>query len=40
MTESGRPADAAPGVKFLRYADGRAVYTVGSGSYRFRSSIR
>jgi len=40
VTESGRPADAAPGVKFLRYADGRAVYTVGSGSYRFRSSIR
>ena len=35
ITESGKPAARTPGVKFLRQADGAAIFTVGSGSYVF-----
>ena len=35
VTESGRPAGEAPGVRFLRFAEGAAVYEIGSGSYTF-----
>lgn len=35
VTESGKPAGSAPGVKCLRQENGRAIYQVGSGSYRF-----
>jgi len=35
VTESGKPAGQAQGVKFLRMADGAAVYEIGSGSYHF-----
>ncbi|MBI4877267.1 MAG: family 78 glycoside hydrolase catalytic domain [Acidobacteria bacterium] len=35
VSESGRPAAGAPGVKFLRLEDGAAVYAVEPGSYRF-----
>ena len=35
VTESGKPAGQAPGVKFLRMADGAAVYEIGSGTYHF-----
>ncbi|WP_218835669.1 family 78 glycoside hydrolase catalytic domain [Streptomyces sp. SA15] len=35
VTEGGRPADAAKGVRFLRMEDGAAVFEVGSGSYSF-----
>jgi len=38
VTESGKPAEQAEGVKLLRTEADVAVYTVGSGSYRFRSS--
>jgi len=38
VTESGRPAREAPGVKFLRMEDGAAVFGVGSGRYRFVSA--
>ncbi|MCL5020121.1 MAG: glycoside hydrolase family 78 protein [Bacteroidetes bacterium] len=38
VTEGGRKASNAEGVKFLRLEDGRAVYEVGSGNYRFVSS--
>ena len=38
-TESGKPAGDAPGVKYLRAETGVAVYSVGSGSYRFRSTL-
>ena len=37
VRESGRPADPAEAVRFQGMADGRAVYAVGSGEYRFRS---
>lgn len=37
VTESGAPARAADGVKFLRMDSGRAVYAVGAGTYRFQS---
>jgi alpha-L-rhamnosidase len=37
VTESGRPAAKAPGVRFLRMDDGNAVFEVGAGKYRFVS---
>ncbi|MEU9572459.1 alpha-L-rhamnosidase C-terminal domain-containing protein [Streptomyces massasporeus] len=33
VTECGRPADRATGVRFLRMEDGAAVFQVGSGTY-------
>ena len=39
VTESGRPADSVTGVKFLRMENNAAVYAVGSGTYRFRSTL-
>jgi alpha-L-rhamnosidase len=38
VTESGQPAAQASGVKFLRQADGAAIYQVASGKYSFRLS--
>lgn len=35
VTEGGRPAAESPGVRFLRLEDGRTVWEVGSGRYRF-----
>ncbi|MGH1564200.1 family 78 glycoside hydrolase catalytic domain [Mumia sp. DW29H23] len=35
VTEGGRPAEAAEGVRFVRFDDGHAVYEVGSGDYAF-----
>jgi alpha-L-rhamnosidase len=37
VTESGKPALKADGVKFLRMENGAAVYEVGAGFYRFGS---
>ncbi len=37
VTESGKPAGKARGVKFLRMENGAAVYEVGSGAYNFAS---
>jgi alpha-L-rhamnosidase len=37
VTESGKPAEKADGVKFLRMENGAAVYEIGSGCYRFSS---
>ena len=37
VTEGGRPAELAKGVHFLRMDNGRAVFAVGSGDYRFVS---
>jgi alpha-L-rhamnosidase len=37
VTESGRPAGEAEGVRFQRTVGGYAVYTVGSGEYHFLS---
>jgi alpha-L-rhamnosidase len=39
VTESGRPADGAPGVKRLRSEGTGAVFEVESGSYSFRSTL-
>jgi alpha-L-rhamnosidase len=39
VTEGGRPAGRADGVRLLEVRDGYAVYEVGSGTYRFRSEI-
>jgi alpha-L-rhamnosidase len=38
VTESGKDAEKAESVKFLRMEEGAAVYQVGSGSYVFVSS--
>jgi len=40
VTESGKLATEAEGVRFLRMEDGAAVYQVGSGRYRFASRGR
>ncbi len=37
VTESGKAAAKAPGVKFVRMEDGAAVFDVESGSYSFRA---
>jgi alpha-L-rhamnosidase len=39
VTESGKPAIKAKGVKFLRMESGAAIYEVGSGSYKFCSKM-
>jgi hypothetical protein len=39
VTESGKPATKAVGVKFLRMENGAAVYAVGSGTYQFQSAL-
>ena len=39
ITEGGKPASKAEAVRFLRIGDGRAVFAVGSGRYRFMSSL-
>ena len=39
VTESGRPANRATGVQFLRLENQAAVYAVGSGTYRFQSTL-
>ncbi|MCW2898814.1 MAG: rhamnosidase [Streptosporangiaceae bacterium] len=38
VTEGGRKATTATGVRFVRTQDGNAVFTVGSGSYRFSAA--
>ncbi|GAC1466249.1 MAG: hypothetical protein NVSMB9_06590 [Isosphaeraceae bacterium] len=40
VTEGGKPAGKAEGVRFLRDEAGSAVYAIGSGRYTFRSSLR
>ena len=37
VTEGDTPAAEARGVKFLKMEEGRAVFSVGSGSYNFAS---
>lgn len=39
VTESGQPADAAPGVNFLRIEDLAAVFNVESGRYDFQAEM-
>jgi alpha-L-rhamnosidase len=39
VTESGKPAAEAEGVKFLRMENGAAIYAVGSGTYQFQSAL-
>jgi alpha-L-rhamnosidase len=40
VTESGKPVVQAPGVKLVKMENGRAVFSVGSGNYRFESRIQ
>ena len=37
VTESGKPASGAAGVKFVRQEAGSAVFEIGSGQYKFAS---
>lgn len=39
VTESGKPANAAEGVKYPRSQAGAAIYELGSGNYRFESTM-
>jgi alpha-L-rhamnosidase len=36
VTEGGKPAVTAPGVRFVRMEEDRAVFEIGSGEYRFQ----
>ena len=37
IRESGKQANEANGVKFLRHEEGAAVFALGSGNYEFTS---
>jgi len=39
VTESGKPAAKAEGVRFLHMENNAAIYEVGSGTYRFQSTL-
>ncbi len=39
VSEGGKRAEKADGVTYLRYENGRAVFSVGSGSYNFASTV-
>jgi alpha-L-rhamnosidase len=39
VTESGKSVADMEGVKFLRMENNAAVYSVGSGTYQFQSSL-
>ena len=39
VTESGKPVELVPGIKFLHWSHDTAVYEIGSGKYRFDSRI-
>jgi alpha-L-rhamnosidase len=39
VTENGKPTAKADGVKYLRMENNAAVYAVGSGTYRFQSTL-
>ncbi len=39
VTESGKPAETADGVKFIRAKNGAAIYEIGFGTYKFVSSV-
>jgi alpha-L-rhamnosidase len=38
ITESGRPAAGAEGVKYVKEENGKAIFEVGSGNYSFQSN--
>ncbi len=40
VTEGGQPASNAADVQFIKVAKGRAVFSLGSGSYSFESTMR
>ena len=40
VTESGKPASNADGVKFLRMENNAATYSVGAGTYQFQSTLK
>ncbi|MGA2662940.1 MAG: alpha-L-rhamnosidase C-terminal domain-containing protein, partial [Verrucomicrobiota bacterium] len=39
LTENGKPASQAQGVKFLRQEGDRAVFEIGSGQFAFQSRL-
>jgi len=39
VKESGKAASGAKGVKFIRTEDGKAIFEIGSGQYKFTSNI-
>ncbi len=39
ITEGGKPVDSVPGIEFSSFADGVAVFTVGSGEYAFAQDV-
>lgn len=39
ITEGGKPANQAPGIKFMRMENGKAVFELSSGRYEFESKV-
>jgi len=39
VTESGKPADKSNGVRFVCLEQNKAIFQVGSGTYRFLSEM-
>ena len=39
VTESGKPATEAAGVKFIRIENGKIIFEVGSGNYSFSATL-
>ena len=40
VTESGKPAENAAGLKFVKYENGYSIYEAGSGTYSFASTMK
>jgi alpha-L-rhamnosidase len=40
VTEGGKPAEKAQGMKFAKYENGYSVYKAGSGTYSFKSTLK
>ena len=39
ITEGGKPVESVPGIEFSSFADGVALFTVGSGEYAFAQDV-
>jgi alpha-L-rhamnosidase len=39
VTESGRPAGSAEGVKYIKEENGKVIFEIGSGNYSFQSNF-
>jgi len=40
ITENGKPVAQSAGIRFLKFENGKAVFELSSGSYRFESDFK